>query len=57
MRVDPLMLRCHPIAANELPPAGNSKLGVLLCFDHVKDFVRKCEEREGSFCETIDSVK
>jgi len=27
------MLRRHPIAADELPPAGNSKPGGLLCFD------------------------
>ena len=57
MRGDPLMLRRHPIATDELPPASNNKLSVLLCFDRVKDFAQKYEEREGSFYETIDSVK
>ena len=53
MRGDPLMLHRHPIATDELPPAGNSKPGGLLCFDSVKDFRHKFEEREGSFCESV----
>ena len=57
MRGDPLMLRRHPIAADELPPVGNSKPGMLQCFDRVKDFGQKFEERKGSFCETVDLVK
>ena len=47
------MLRRHPIAADELPSAGNSKPGGLVCFDRVKDFGHKFEEREGSFCESV----
>ena len=47
------MLHRHPIAADELPPAGNSKPGGLLCFDRMKDFGHKFEERKGSFCESV----
>ena len=57
MRVDPLMLRCHPIAANELPPAGNSKPGGLLYFDPRQGLCTEIRQMESVYLQSLDTYE
>ena len=57
MRGDPLMLRRHPIAADELPPAGNSKPGGLLCFDPRQGLRTEIRQMERVYLQSLDTYE
>ena len=57
MRGDPLMLRRHPIAAGELPPAGNSKPGGLLYFDPRQGLCTEIRQMERVYLQSLDTYE